>query len=53
MLPGRPVDITRVEPWWIVDVGFVTEDDIKVSMAVLDDVMHMCTYYNMLGHMCR
>ena len=22
--------MTRVEPWWVVDAGFVTEDDIKV-----------------------
>lgn len=26
--------MTRVEPWWVVDVGFVTEDDIKVCLRV-------------------
>ena len=27
--------MTRVEPWWVVDVGFVTEDDIKVCLFCL------------------
>jgi len=30
LLPVRPVSITRVEPWWVIHVGFVTEDDIRV-----------------------
>ena len=30
LLPVRPVDISRVEPWWVVHCGFVTEDDIRV-----------------------
>lgn len=30
LLPNRPVTMTRVEPWWVLDVGFVTEDDIKL-----------------------
>ena len=34
LLPARPVSITRVEPWWVVHVGFVTEDDIRVRERV-------------------
>lgn len=29
MLPSQPIDI-HVDPWWIVDVGCLFEDDIKV-----------------------
>lgn len=30
LLPALPCEIT-IEPWWIVCVGCVTEEDIKVS----------------------
>ena len=30
MLPAHPVKISQVEPWWIINVGYVTEDDIRV-----------------------
>jgi len=29
MLPSQPMDINP-DPWWIVDVGCLFEDDIKV-----------------------
>lgn len=29
LLPLKPVDVP-IEPWWIVRVGFVTEDDVKI-----------------------
>lgn len=30
LLPPKPVPTLQIEPWWIVYVGYVTEDDIKV-----------------------
>uniref|UniRef100_A0A0A9X8Q7 Protein FAM91A1 n=2 Tax=Lygus hesperus TaxID=30085 RepID=A0A0A9X8Q7_LYGHE len=33
LLPAKPIDI-HIEPWWVVDTGYITEDDIKlVSQA--------------------
>ncbi|XP_018079427.2 protein FAM91A1 isoform X2 [Xenopus laevis] len=29
LLPVKPVEIT-VEPWWVVQAGYITEDDIKM-----------------------
>ncbi|XP_007898758.1 protein FAM91A1 [Callorhinchus milii] len=29
LLPVKPVEIT-IEPWWVVQAGFITEDDIKI-----------------------
>ncbi|KAG2467107.1 protein FAM91A1 isoform X1 [Polypterus senegalus] len=29
LLPLKPVDIS-VEPWWVVQAGFITEDDIRI-----------------------
>lgn len=29
MLPSQPINM-NVDPWWIVDVGCLYEDDIKV-----------------------
>lgn len=31
LLPARPVMEQRIESWWVVFLGSVTEDDIKVS----------------------
>uniref|UniRef100_A0A8C1VA83 Family with sequence similarity 91 member A1 n=1 Tax=Cyprinus carpio TaxID=7962 RepID=A0A8C1VA83_CYPCA len=28
LLPAKPVEIT-VEPWWVVQTGYITEDDIR------------------------
>ncbi|XP_068189137.1 protein FAM91A1 [Antennarius striatus] len=29
LLPAKPVEIS-VEPWWVVQTGFITEDDIRM-----------------------
>ena len=34
LLPAQPVDDVAVEHWWRVHVGYITEDDIKVSITV-------------------
>ena len=31
LLPVKPVDNITVLPWWIVQLGFVTEEDMKVN----------------------
>ncbi|XP_064382636.1 protein FAM91A1-like isoform X2 [Halichondria panicea] len=31
LLPTHPIKITHVEPWWVVHIGYVTEDDVKAS----------------------
>jgi len=33
LLPSRPVEISHVEPWWEVNIGYVTEDDIRMCTA--------------------
>ncbi|XP_071043761.1 protein FAM91A1 isoform X2 [Parasteatoda tepidariorum] len=30
LLPPKPIASLVIEPWWIVHVGYVTEDDIKI-----------------------
>lgn len=32
LLPAKPVEIT-VEPWWVVQTGYITEDDIRICSA--------------------
>lgn len=31
LLPGQPVKNVRMEAWWLVHVGYITEDDIRVG----------------------
>ena len=31
LLPTKPVETVPVQPWWVLQVGYVTEDDMKVS----------------------
>ncbi len=31
LLPVQPVDGVVIEPWWIVQAGYITEDDVKVT----------------------
>ncbi|XP_041483997.1 protein FAM91A1-like [Lytechinus variegatus] len=34
LLPGKPIEDVSVEPWWMVQAGYITEDDIRtVSIA--------------------
>ena len=30
LLPTKPAVLKVLEPWWIVQIGYVTEDDIRV-----------------------
>ncbi len=30
LLPPKPVDTVPILPWWVIQVGYVTEDDMKV-----------------------
>ena len=34
LLPAHPIEIS-VEPWWMVQVGSVMEDDVKVGSTVV------------------
>ncbi|XP_034247668.1 protein FAM91A1 isoform X2 [Thrips palmi] len=44
LLPPKPVDIT-MESWWCVDVGYITEEDIKLvseaEVAIIDKIIDM------------
>ena len=31
LLPPKPVTLKVLEPWWNIQIGFITEDDIRVS----------------------
>lgn len=31
LLPSSPVKSIPIEPWWIINPGYITEDDIKVT----------------------
>ena len=31
LLPGQPVKNVQIDPWWLIHVGYITEDDIRVS----------------------
>ena len=33
LLPLKPVAKMMIEPWWIVHIGSITEDDIKVRLS--------------------
>ncbi|KAH9523750.1 hypothetical protein Btru_040824 [Bulinus truncatus] len=30
LLPSQPIEGVPIDPWWIVQVGFITEDDIRM-----------------------
>ena len=30
LLPGQPIEEVSIEPWWVAQVGYITEDDIRV-----------------------
>lgn len=42
MLPSQPIDI-NVDPWWIVDVGCLYEEDIKVYYCL--NIYIIITYF--------
>lgn len=33
LLPSSPVKNIPIEPWWIINPGYITEDDIKYSTS--------------------
>jgi hypothetical protein len=33
LLPMKPVEIA-IEAWWVVQAGYITEDDIKVEILI-------------------
>ncbi|KAK3600385.1 hypothetical protein CHS0354_016001 [Potamilus streckersoni] len=43
LLPTQPVETLQIEPWWLVNTGYITEDDIKIcsamEKAVIDTVI--------------
>ncbi|XP_041359980.1 protein FAM91A1-like [Gigantopelta aegis] len=39
VLPSQPVESACIEPWWIVNIGYITEDDIKMCMRVEKNVI--------------
>lgn len=30
LLPAQPVEEVQIEPWWTVNIGYITEDDVKL-----------------------
>lgn len=30
LLPGQPIEEVSIEPWWVAQVGYITEDDIRL-----------------------
>ena len=36
LLPSNPVKNIAIEPWWIVNPGYITEDDIKYSTSKIE-----------------
>jgi len=43
LLPTRPVSSVSILPWWVVQVGYITEDDVKSlskhQKAVIDQII--------------
>ena len=31
LLPSQPIEGILIEPWWKVQAGYITEDDVKVG----------------------
>ena len=36
-MPSKPAALKVLEPWWMVQIGYVTEDDIRVSVELIYD----------------
>jgi len=43
LLPSRPVSTVPILPWWVVQVGYITEDDVKSlnkkQKSVIDQII--------------
>ena len=35
LLPPQPIESVVIEPWWIVQAGYITDDDVKVNFSEL------------------
>lgn len=35
LLPAQPIETVTFEHWWLVNVGYITEEDIKVILKFL------------------
>ena len=40
LLPVKPVDNITILPWWIVQLGFVTEEDMKLNADKAEVIKH-------------
>ncbi|KAH3848619.1 protein FAM91A1-like [Dreissena polymorpha] len=39
LLPTKPVETVQIESWWMVNIGFITEDDIKMCSKQEKDII--------------
>ncbi len=37
LLPRQPVESVVIEPWWVVQTGYIVEEDIKVGTGKLEE----------------
>ena len=37
LLPAKPVGLKVLEPWWKIQIGYITEDDIRVGYEYLTE----------------
>ncbi len=41
LLPPRVVETVPILPWWVVQVGYVTEEDMKVRRDLISQERHI------------
>ncbi|KAL8571463.1 hypothetical protein ACOMHN_051169 [Nucella lapillus] len=34
LLPAQPIEEVSIDPWWMVHIGYVTEDDVKLCTGI-------------------
>lgn len=34
LLPTQPIESVSIDSWWLVNIGYITEDDIKVRYGI-------------------
>ncbi|XP_064606810.1 protein FAM91A1-like isoform X2 [Liolophura sinensis] len=39
LLPTQPVESVSIDSWWLVNIGYITEDDIKMCMIIEKSVI--------------
>ena len=35
LLPTKPIDTVTIDAWWMVNIGYITEDDIRVNNIIV------------------